>query len=131
MYAWYFPKDNPSPAIGHRHDWEAIVVWLDKDTDEYLGLAVGGHGGFAKTTVKRSFSNGHPLIKYDNPISKDGVNHRLGFTREKGGMQPLIDWAKMDGKVQRALKKTDWGSANFPIAGPRFEQQLKKARLDD
>ncbi|CAH1221849.1 hypothetical protein PAECIP111890_05304 [Paenibacillus sp. JJ-223] len=24
MYAWYFPKDSPSPGLGHRHDWEGI-----------------------------------------------------------------------------------------------------------
>ena len=56
MYAWYMPKvssvssdhcsyaalratqsthfcalrqDEPSTGIGHRHDWEGIVVWID------------------------------------------------------------------------------------------------------
>ena len=48
MYAWYMPKvrnachrgvnqkltfalaqDSPSTGLGHRHDWERIVVWLD------------------------------------------------------------------------------------------------------
>ncbi|GMF40046.1 unnamed protein product [Phytophthora lilii] len=29
MYSWYFPKDSPSPSMGHRHDWEHIIVWID------------------------------------------------------------------------------------------------------
>lgn len=31
MYAWYFPRDFMiSPVwVGHRHDWEHAIVWLD------------------------------------------------------------------------------------------------------
>ena len=131
MYAWYFPKDNPSPAVGHRHDWESIVVWLNKNTDKYIGMSASGHGSFKKNigTPSRLYE-GHPLIEYDNPISIDGVNHRLDFTTERGGMQPLVDWATLTGKVQKALQNTDWGDANCPIGGSRFWDELEKARLD-
>ncbi|KAE9033148.1 hypothetical protein PR003_g26526 [Phytophthora rubi] len=29
MYSWYFPKDAPSSRMGHRHDWEHLVVFID------------------------------------------------------------------------------------------------------
>ncbi|KAE9106020.1 hypothetical protein PF010_g12585 [Phytophthora fragariae] len=29
MYSWYFPKDSPSSRMGHRHDWEHVVVWIN------------------------------------------------------------------------------------------------------
>ncbi|GMF59579.1 unnamed protein product [Phytophthora fragariaefolia] len=29
MYSWYFPKDSPSTGLGHRHDWEHVIVWIN------------------------------------------------------------------------------------------------------
>ncbi|KAG3242306.1 hypothetical protein PI124_g12848 [Phytophthora idaei] len=29
MYSWYFPKDSPSSRMGHRHDWEHAIVFID------------------------------------------------------------------------------------------------------
>jgi hypothetical protein len=28
----YMPKDEPSTGLGHRHDWEGVVVWLTSST---------------------------------------------------------------------------------------------------
>ncbi|KAJ7868558.1 necrosis inducing protein-domain-containing protein [Mycena olivaceomarginata] len=25
LYSWYFPKDEPSDGLGHRHDWEGSI----------------------------------------------------------------------------------------------------------
>jgi hypothetical protein len=33
MYSWYMPKDEPSAGLGHRHDWEGVIIWLSSDTD--------------------------------------------------------------------------------------------------
>lgn len=32
MYSWYMPKDEPSYDLGHRHDWEGVIVWLSSGT---------------------------------------------------------------------------------------------------
>ncbi|KAG6595819.1 Necrosis inducing-like protein NPP1 type [Phytophthora cinnamomi] len=29
MYSWYFPKDSPSTGLGHRHDWEHVIAWIN------------------------------------------------------------------------------------------------------
>lgn len=53
MYAWYWPKDEPSDGLGHRHDWESSVVWLSAESTEatIVGAAASAHGGFQTTTV--------------------------------------------------------------------------------
>jgi hypothetical protein len=38
----YFPKDSPSDGLGHRHDWEGIVVWVNNPVatnQEVLGVS--------------------------------------------------------------------------------------------
>ena len=39
MYAGYFEKDQATlgpAAIGHRHDWEHIIVWVQNDVVQYV-----------------------------------------------------------------------------------------------
>lgn len=50
MYSWYMPKDSPSDGLGHRHDWENIVVWLTDATTSATvrGVAISAHGGYQK-----------------------------------------------------------------------------------
>ena len=52
MYSWYMPKDEPSTGIGHRHDWENIVVWLSSESTSatLTGVAISAHGSYQKTT---------------------------------------------------------------------------------
>ena len=78
MYAWYWPKDEPSTGIGHRHDWESIVVWLSEESESATlnGIAVSGHGGFT-TSTEPDLSGTSPLIRYYNTWPLD---HQLGFT---------------------------------------------------
>ena len=26
------PKDEPSDGLGHRHDWEGVIIWLSSST---------------------------------------------------------------------------------------------------
>ncbi|KAL5425027.1 hypothetical protein PMIN04_002841 [Paraphaeosphaeria minitans] len=50
MYSWYMPKDSPGPGLGHRHDWENIVVWLSSasTTATVRGVAISAHGDYQK-----------------------------------------------------------------------------------
>lgn len=135
MYAWYMPKDQIVAGvenIKHRHDWESVVVWLNGNNNNYIGMAVSGHGGFKKSkSPDKYFSDGHPTIGYSKPPSFDGFSHRAVFTTEVGGMQPMIDWASMNGKMHRVLKNHDFGDAVVPFKPGRMEDQLLEAWIGD
>lgn len=113
------PKDEPSwleslVGVGHRYDWEGIVVWLSDDTANatLLGVAASFHGGY-ETSTDPSLSDNHPLIKYYTEYSV--LDHSCGFTDTVGGMQPLIAWDSMSTVVQDALSDKDWGGSCNPL----------------
>ncbi|KAH6652756.1 necrosis inducing protein [Truncatella angustata] len=134
MYAWYWPKDEPSAlegslGIGHRHDWESAVVWLSSEstTATVLGVAASAHGGFAaKAASAVTFSGTGPLIEYE---SNGILDHSLTFTTTKGDQQPLVAWESLDSTIQSALANTDWGDANVPFIDANFANNLVEAQL--
>ncbi|KAK6082049.1 necrosis inducing protein [Seiridium cupressi] len=134
MYAWYWPKDEPSElegslGIGHRHDWESVVVWLSEESTSatVLGVAASAHGDFnAEDASDVTFSGNGALIEY----SSNGItDHSLGFTTTVGDQQPLVAWESLDSTVQSALAETDWGDANVPFIDANFENNLAEAVL--
>lgn len=127
MYAWYMPKDSPSSGLGHRHDWEGIVVWLSEESTSatLLGVAASAHGDFS-TTTSPNLSGTSPLIRY---YSVWPVDHQLGFTSTVGGQQPLIAYESLTDAARTALEDTDFGDANVPFKDANFENNLAKAVL--
>lgn len=111
MYSWYWPKDSPSDGLGHRHDWESIVVWISEasTTATLQGVAASAHGDFDTTTTPNLMSGtSRPLIRYYNVWP---VNHQLGFTSTVGGQQPLIAWESLPSAARTALENTDFGKS--------------------
>lgn len=90
MYSWYMPKDSPSAGLGHRHDWENVVVWLSSasTTATLRGVAVSAHGDYDKH-ANPPLSGTRPKIGY---ISIWPVNHQFIATDKQGGEQPAIAW---------------------------------------
>ncbi|KAF4553353.1 Hypothetical protein D9617_7g030800 [Elsinoe fawcettii] len=125
MYAWYFPKDAPGAGLGHRHDWESIVVWLSGSTGtpSILGVSASAHGDFQKNTSP-NLSGTSPLIRY---YSTWPVNHQLGYTSTRGGQQPLVAWESLTSAARTALTNTDFGSANVPFKDANFANNLAEA----
>ncbi|KAI6838989.1 hypothetical protein KC367_g663 [Hortaea werneckii] len=133
LYSWYFPKDEPSLiesafGIGHRHDWEGIVVWLSGESldAELLGVAASAHGDYS-TSTEPSLSGNGPLVRYYTELSI--LDHSLGFTDTVGGQQPLIAWESMPTVAQDALANKDWGDANVPFIDASFQDNLSEAQL--
>jgi hypothetical protein len=127
MYAWYMPKDSPMTGMGHRHDWENAVVWLDSAASaKVVAIAVSAHGGYKKSypvdtnylvdgvNMKVSYKSTWPL------------NHELGFTKSQGKQQPLIQWEQMTPAAQQALESADFGKAGVPFKS-NFQGNLVKA----
>ncbi|KAF9884241.1 hypothetical protein FE257_001973 [Aspergillus nanangensis] len=128
MYSWYWPKDNPSQDLGHRHDWEGVVVWLADSTstsaDNILAVCPSAHGGWDCSTDDYTLEGTQPLIKY---FSIWPVNHQLGLTSTVGGSQPLIAWESLPSAAQTALQNTDFGSATVPFKDATFARNLDSA----
>ncbi|KAH8591986.1 putative necrosis and ethylene inducing peptide 2 precursor [Bisporella sp. PMI_857] len=127
MYSWYFPKDSPSTGLGHRHDWEGVIVWLSSSTgtsgSNILAVCPSAHGEFPCTT-SFSLSGTGPLIKYESVWP---VNHSLGTTSTVGGQQPLIAWESLTDAARTALENTDFGAATPPFRSSVFDSNLASA----
>lgn len=120
------PKDSPSPGLGHRHDWEGIVVWIDdpaKPDPKLLAVATSAHGDF-DVHVNPPVDGTRPKINY---FSIWPVNHQLGVTSKQGGQQPLIAWDSLSDAARNALQTTDFGSATVPFKDSTFTGNLDKA----
>lgn len=121
------PKDNPSPAVGHRHDWEAAVVWVDdinKSSPKMTALSTSEHGKYGKTTSWKSDGT-RPYIAY----AQLGT-HQLAPGGSKGGEQPMIPWEAMTQAARDALNGDNWGSdavVPFKDADDNFNKNLGKA----
>jgi hypothetical protein len=100
MYSWYFPKDEPSTGIGHRHDWEGVIVWLSDssstDASNIVAVCPSAHGGWDCTTDGYTLDGTAPLIKYESVWP---VDHSCGLTTTVGGTQPLVAWESLSSKL--------------------------------
>lgn len=130
MYSWYFPKDSPSSGLGHRHDWESIVVWINNPSvprPTVYALSYSAHGNYSYLrNPAASLRDNHPKVVYGSTWP---TNHEMfiGPYNPVGGMQPLIAWESMDQWVKDALTYTNFGAANVPFIDNNFNQNLGKA----
>ncbi|MBD0381806.1 NPP1 family protein [Paenibacillus sedimenti] len=112
MYSWYFPKDYP----GHRHDWEAVVVWIDNPANtnpNILQISYSQHGEFVHHPADSFYMSGtHPKVDY-GAIYPFG--HVLSRTNAQGGTQPLVHWDQISQMARDALNNTDFGAATVPF----------------
>lgn len=100
MYAWYFPKDEPSTGTGHRHDWEGVIFWLSSSSNtsasNVVAVCPSAHGGWDCNTDDYTLNGTAALIKYQSIWP---LNHSCGLTSTIGGTQPLIAWESLSGKL--------------------------------
>ncbi|KUF85543.1 hypothetical protein AM588_10000934 [Phytophthora nicotianae] len=129
MYSWYFPKDSPSSRMGHRHDWEHAIVFIDNPEvaePKILACSVSSHSGYKiynpcppwvidGTSLKVRYKHAWPL------------NHDLDTTGDAGTFQDLIMWDQMSNDARRALNSVHFGKANTPFNDGNFRPKLKKA----
>lgn len=83
LYGYYFEKDQTvdgSCGVGHKNDWEHIVVWV-RDGDETPSyVAVSQHKGWdVKAASDVRFENTHPKVVYHQ---EGGLTHDFRFADE-------------------------------------------------
>ncbi len=122
------PKDEPSTGIGHRHDWEGVIVWLASSSattaNNIVAVCPSAHGKWDCSTDGFSLSGTGALIKYESIWPLD---HSCGLTDVVGGQQPLIAWESLPTVAQTALDNTDYGSAIVPFIDAHFTTNLAAA----
>ena len=129
MFVYYMPKDNgvPFPSLGHRHDFEEIVVWT-KD-GEFIGAAYSRHGDYSY------HNNPHMSGGRVNPTYKiDGVTHSMGAIanndKGKGTVWPVASWELMTSKARQALNdSSNFSNGVFAARDDNFIDKLNEARL--
>lgn len=124
----YMPKDEPSDGLGHRHDWEGVIIWLKSSTSiaasNIAAVCPSAHGGWDCSTNGYSLSGTEALIKYESIWPLD---HSCGLTSTVGGKQPLIAWESLPAVAQTALDTTDFGDGNVPFNDAHFTSNLANA----
>ncbi|MGK3940942.1 NPP1 family protein [Streptomyces caeruleatus] len=138
IYASYFEKDEASPGIGHRHDWECMVVWVKEGDALPSYLSASAHGGFSTHPIADVPMNGQ---RVEAVYHKDGAStHAFRFA--KWGETPendtgawhqenLLTWDNMASNLRGILNASDWGDANFPLQDSKFADHLNKAKPSD
>lgn len=140
VYASYFEKDQVSHgggSLGHRHDWEHVVVWVKDGQPEYV--ATSNHGGF--TVHNRAdipFEGTHPKVVYH----KDGISTHC-FRAANGNDEPpenhrgqwqypaLVGWDGYPDGIRDRLVQADFGSATLGIRDDTFASHLASAKPAD
>ncbi|WP_405962691.1 NPP1 family protein [Streptomyces sp. NBC_00723] len=136
MYASYFEKDQVTlgpAAIGHTHDWEHVIVWINNNEVQYV--SVSQHNTYQ--TLARSqirFDGTHPKIVYH----KDGISSHC-FRFANGNDEPaenatgnwfyprLVGWEGYPAGYRDKLGGADFGSATFKIDDGDFQWALDYA----
>lgn len=141
VYALYFEKDQVASfwGLGHRHDWEHVVVYTTNGVVTHGGVSC--HGDVEQKSIDQLFTeNGHLKVVYH----KDGATtHCVRFAKEtefaenpyQAFVTPTIaSWFELTGDgltnedMRGRLSSFNYGSAIFPIKDSRFFGELNKAR---
>ncbi|KAG7380534.1 hypothetical protein PHYBOEH_011395 [Phytophthora boehmeriae] len=131
MYSWYFPKDSPVSGMGHRHDWEHVVVWIDNPAvrnPRILAVSPSAHSGYSKYAPPNADTLDGNSIKV-NYESSYPMNHALDVTTKGGDLQDLIMWDQMSALARKALNDTSFGDANVPMNDGNFLPNWRRRGL--
>lgn len=121
------PKDEPSIDLGHRNDWEGVIVWLSSSTEttaaNIVAICPSRHGGWACTSTDLSdyLSSTGALIEY---VSIWPIDHTDYVTTTVGGKQPLIAYESLPAAALTTLETYDFGSAIVPFVDATFDGNL-------
>jgi hypothetical protein len=131
MYAQYFPKDQGNrPGIfgrieGHRHDWEEVVVFLNKN-GQAIKAAVSSHSNYlAINRNQGEFWDGNRVkVSYGSVIKNNSFRPS---TKLSSGSPPIVDWATMTPAMRNGITTTNWGDASPKIINGTFQSKVTEA----
>lgn len=137
MYAGYFEKDQATlgpAAIGHRHDFEHVVVWIKDNEVQYVSTSQhSGWKWYPRSQVR--FDGTHAKVVYH----KDGASTHF-YRLANGNDEPaenhtgnwfyprLVGWNGYPAGFRDKLMTADFGSATIKISDGRFGDALNAAK---
>lgn len=141
VYAYYFEVDAVSGdkgnCYGHRHDWEHVVVWTERDEIRYV--SVSQHGGWERREKKDVLfdNNGHPKIVYHKGYR---TTHSMRFATNDDTTAENVsgDWFRgtlvdyygfPSDALRRAVTDTNWGEKPTPDIRDNIWPSVLKASL--
>ncbi|MBG0857092.1 NPP1 family protein [Streptomyces spinoverrucosus] len=139
MYASYFEKDQITlgpAALGHTHDWEHVIVWINNNEVQYVSVSQHNTYQVAARSAIR-FDGTHPKIVYH----KDGVSSHC-FRFAGSNDEPaenatgnwfyprLVGWDGYPAGYRDKLMSADFGSATIKIDDGDFQWALDYASPD-
>ncbi|MET9832137.1 NPP1 family protein [Streptomyces sp. NPDC006385] len=151
VYTLYFEKDQgvagAADAFGHRHDFEAAVVWYHGRDQWPSYVSVSAHGNY---TTKRFNDVEREGKRFKVVYHKDGQlpagpfgTHSFRFAKagERGEAWGNGSWDRpalvpydtlwsRNRTAWNALENSSWGRANFPLQdkNDHFRSTLNKAK---
>ncbi|MFD4523091.1 NPP1 family protein [Streptomyces sp. NPDC058470] len=133
MYASYFEKDQATlgpAAIGHRHDWEHVIVWIYNNQVQYVSVSQHSTYQVLPSSSIR-FDGNHAKIVYH----KDGASthdFRFANTNDEpaenatgGWFYPrLVGWDGYPSGYRDKLMNANFGDATIKIKDGSFNDNL-------
>lgn len=132
MYAYYFPKDNGLiiASIGHRHDWEHVVVFVENlgnsSLESIVGAAYSAHGGVSVTNnPNRDGKQIYINYDYNGSVTHSFVEGNSGSNTD----HVLISYSRLSSAARNTLDNQDFGNAIVPFrnSGDRFNSRIQQA----
>jgi hypothetical protein len=127
IYAWYMPTNPPSAGLGHRHEWEGVIIWfasaISTSPANILAVCPSAHGKWKCSKTFRRTGSG-VWISYSGfwPI-----DYSMWIGVKQGGQQPLIAWESLPALVRDVLQTTNFGSATAPFKDATFMRNIAAA----
>ncbi|OWZ00902.1 Necrosis inducing protein NPP1 [Phytophthora megakarya] len=144
IYTWYFPRGRELVssmelrAFGHRHNFEYVIVWLDKlslNSSKILGVSTFSYGLWYSSHVplEAKYLEGSSVkIEYHSNFLAASTEVRV--TTKEGEYQDLITWNQLPDAARNALANNDWDLTIFSYYGSKmplkdgiFTRKLNKA----
>lgn len=143
-YAYYFPLDvgNVFPqmcTVGHRHDWEHVVVWTHNDTVKEISISVDrdfitappswlqwtedGDGGKHVRVVYHKIYESMRTFRFATEADEEAENDTGEWFRG-----PLVSWDGFgDERIRDAMVTASWGEEGPELRDGQFEKLLERA----
>ncbi|PAZ14128.1 necrosis inducing protein (NPP1) [Streptomyces sp. SA15] len=144
VYTLYSEKDQGNLVfdIGHRHEWEAAVVWYHGNDEWPSYVSTSAHGNY---TTKRFNDVEREGKRFKVVYHKEGElgTHSFRFAGageraeawgngawDRPALVPYDTLWSRNRTAFNALANSDWGQANFPLQdkNDRFRNTLNKAK---
>ncbi|KAI0392893.1 NPP1-domain-containing protein [Xylariaceae sp. FL0594] len=140
LYGYYFEKDQSidgSCGVGHKNDWEHIVVWVKDGEDMPAYVAVSQHKGWevrGRDDVR--WQDTHPKVVYHQD---GGLTHAFRFANEDddhienhkgvwflGGLVSYYGFPNAE--IRDSMLNNDWGAALPDIREDVFPGKLEDSK---